>query len=277
MDDKRGQSLPTLRLGFIGAGQMATALARGLLSANLVSPSHLIACDPLESARAAFSSATGGKAVASGPEVASASDVVFLAVKPQQAGVAAAAIRPAIQRRHLVVSIVAGVPLSRLAEELGDQPRLVRVMPNSPCLIGQGASAYSLGPRSTRDDGQLVLQLLSSVGKVVEVEEKLLDAVTGLSGSGPAYAFLMIEALADGGVRMGLPRDAALLLAAQTLAGAAHLVLDGGEHPAVLKDRVASPGGTTIRGLQVLEERAVRGALIAAVQAATERSKELAH
>jgi pyrroline-5-carboxylate reductase len=148
-------------------------------------------------------------------------------------------------------------------------------MPNTPCLVGETASGYCLGEHCTPGDGQLVGQLLNSVGKSFQVDEKLLDAVTGLSGSGPAFVYVMIEALSDGGVRMGLPREAALTLAAQTVLGAAKMVLETGDHPAILKDRVASPGGTTIAGLQALETGGVRAALISAVEAATRRSVEL--
>jgi pyrroline-5-carboxylate reductase len=148
-------------------------------------------------------------------------------------------------------------------------------MPNTPCLVGEGASGYCLGPRTTEADRELVERLLSSVGRAVAVDEKLLDVVTGLSGSGPAFVFVMIEALADGGVRMGLPRATALELAAQTVKGAAQMVLVSGDHPAVLKDQVASPGGTTIAGLQALEAGGLRSALIGAVEAATRRSIEL--
>src|SRR5262249_39840467 len=161
------------------------------------------------------------------------------------------------------------------AEGLGPC-RLVRVMPNTPCLVGMSASAYCLGPGATSADAELVNKLLSAVGLAVALGEEQLDAVTGLSGSGPAFVYLMIEALADGGVRMGLPRDIALRLAAQTLKGAAEMVLATGDHPGVLKDRVASPGGTTIAGLHVLEQQGVRGALISAVEAAARRATELA-
>jgi pyrroline-5-carboxylate reductase len=206
--------------------------------------------------------------------VAEHADVVFLAVKPQYVAAAAPEARPALHDSKLVVSIVAGATLAALAERLGTK-RLVRVMPNTPCLVGESAAAYCLGESATRDDGEFVRRLLGAVGTALELDEQLLDAVTGLSGSGPAYGYVIIEALADGGVRMGLPRDAALLLAAQTILGAAKMVLQTGEHPAVLKDRVASPGGTTIAGLQALEDRGIRGALIAAVEAATRRSAEL--
>jgi pyrroline-5-carboxylate reductase len=179
---------------------------------------------------------------------------------------------PASQDK-LFVSIAAGVTIARLSAGLGTD-RVIRVMPNTPCLVGKGAAAFARGPSATPADGERVAKLLNAVGLAFELDEKLLDAVTGLSGSGPAFVYVVIEALSDGGVRMGLPRHVATQLAAQTVLGAAQMVL-GGEHPAVLKDRVASPGGTTIAGLQALEDRGLRAALIAAVEAATERSKEL--
>jgi pyrroline-5-carboxylate reductase len=262
------------RFGFLGAGRMATALAQGLATAGLAKPAALIASDPLPVARSTFVSATAGMACESNVEVVSKSDVVVLAVKPQQMAQALADVRDAITDRHLIVSIAAGIKLATIAAGL-PRGRLVRVMPNTPCLVGQGASAYCLGRGATPDDGALVERLLSAVGKSVAVDEKLLDAVTGLSGSGPAYAFVMIEALSDGGVRMGLPRNVATLLAAQTLRGAAEMLLTSGEHPGVLKDQVASPGGTTIAGLQALETGGIRAALMAAVEAATLRSAEL--
>jgi pyrroline-5-carboxylate reductase len=175
----------------------------------------------------------------------------------------------------LVISIVAGLDSQALETAAGPDVRVVRVMPNTPALVGQGAAAYSLGNRATEGDAVLVEKILRGVGLAVRVKESLLDAVTGLSGSGPAYVFTVIEALADGGVLMGLPRDLALKLAAQTVAGAAAMVRDTGEHPAVLRDQVTSPGGTTIAGLEELESGGLRSALISAVRAATERSRQL--
>lgn len=254
---------------------MATALARGLVQGKLAQPGEILASDPLPSAAEEFSRVTGARAVNDNRQVASAAEVLFLAVKPQQMSLVLEELRGRLTNQHLVISIAAGVRLATLSQGLGPGPRLVRVMPNTPCLIGRGASAYCLGPGAEGADGELVGRLLSCIGRAFQVEEKLLDAVTGLSGSGPAFVFLMIEALSDGGVRMGLPRDVATCLAAQTVLGAAEMVLSGGEHPAVLKDRVASPGGTTIAGLQVLEAGAVRASLMAAVEAATRRSAEL--
>jgi pyrroline-5-carboxylate reductase len=204
-----------------------------------------------------------------------AADVIVLAVKPQQAGNALAQLRGFVTDKHLIVSVAAGVSTAAIAEGLTGGGRIVRVMPNTPCLIGQGASAFSAGRGATDDDCNLVDRLLGSVGRAFRVDEKLLDAVTGLSGSGPAFVYLMIEALSDGGVLAGLPRDTAMALAAQTVAGAAAMVLETGEHPGVLKDRVASPAGTTIAGLAVLEDAGVRGALVRAVEAAARRAVEL--
>jgi pyrroline-5-carboxylate reductase len=178
-------------------------------------------------------------------------------------------------RRPLVVSIAAGVSLARLAEGLAPGTRLVRVMPNTPCLVGASASAFSPGEHATEEDVSLVQGLLDTVGKAFRLPEHLLDAVTGLSASGPAFVYLVIEALSDGGVRAGLPRDVSTALAAQTVLGAARMVLETGQHPGALKDAVASPGGTTIAGLHELERAGVRGALMSAVEAASRRAAEL--
>jgi pyrroline-5-carboxylate reductase len=263
------------RIGMIGAGQMATALGQGFVRSGLVPADNLVASDPLEGARKRFADATGGKTTGVNAEVAAQSDVIFLAVKPQQIMAVAAGLQGKIGADKLVVSIAAGVRLAALAKALGDRVRLIRVMPNTPCLVGCGASAFCLGERATDRDALLVQQLLDSVGITCRLDEKLLDAVTGLSGSGPAFVCMMIEALSDGGVRMGLPRDVATRLAAQTLRGAAEMVLSTGEHPGVLKDRVTSPGGTTIAGIQALENGGLRAALMAAVEAAAKRSMEL--
>jgi pyrroline-5-carboxylate reductase len=264
----------TQTIGFIGAGQMAQALAQGFVKAGLAAGAQLVHCDPVEAARQAFATNIGGIAAANNLEVIERANVVFLAVKPQNVPAVFAEIGGKLKPEKLVVSIAAGVTLERLCEGLKTK-RVVRVMPNTPALIGKGASAFALGPAATAADGQLVGQLLGAVGQAFQIDEKHLDAVTGLSGSGPAFVYVMIEALSDGGVRMGLPRDVATALAAQTVRGAAEMVLTSGEHPAVLKDKVASPGGTTIAGLQALEDRGLRAALIAAVEAATRRSIEL--
>lgn len=264
-----------LRLGFLGAGRMAAALARGWVLAGLADAGEVRASDPLPAARAAFEEASGGTTTASNRDVAADSDVLVLAVKPQAMSGLLAEVRSYVGPGHLVISIAAGTTLRALAEGLGTGRRLVRVMPNTPCLLGASASAYTPGDAATAEDAALVERLLNAVGRAFRVPEQLLDAVTGLSGSGPAYAFVMIEALADGGVRMGLPRDVALALAAQTLLGSARMVLETSQHPGALKDQVASPGGTTIAGLHALERGGLRAALMDAVEAATRRAAEL--
>ena len=266
---------PPLAIGFLGAGQMASALATGWSRAGLLDASRSLAADPFPTAREKFEQSTGIKAVATNREVATACDVLVLAVKPQVMADVLAEVKPHLTPRHLVVSIAAGVTLQALADSLGNSTRLVRVMPNTPCLVGASAAGYAAGSAATADDVALVGRLFGAVGKAFALPEQLLDAVTGLSGSGPAFIYVLIEALADGGVRVGLPRDVAQALAAQTVFGAAKMVLETGQHPAALKDAVASPGGTTIAGLHALEKGGFRGALIDAVEAATLRSKEL--
>jgi pyrroline-5-carboxylate reductase len=264
------------KIGFIGAGQMATALARGIVQADLVPASAIVASDPSAEAGRAFTDVVDGASLAADNRaVAAAADVLVLAVKPHFVNVALTELSGALRSSTLVVSIAAGTSLEQLAAGLPEATRLVRVMPNTPCLIGRGASAYSLGPTATPADGELVGRILAAVGVAYQVPENLLDAVTGLSGSGPAFVYTVIEALTDGGVLMGLPRELATALAANTAAGAAEMMLETGEHPAKLRDRVTSPGGTTIAGLEALERRGVRAAMIEAVRAATARSQEL--
>jgi pyrroline-5-carboxylate reductase len=207
--------------------------------------------------------------------VAAGADVLVLAVKPQVMAAVLADVKPAVTAKQLVISIAAGWALDALAAGLPAGTRLVRVMPNTPCLVGASAAAFTPGPAVTAEDRLTVQRLLTAVGTAVELPEHLLDAVTGLSGSGPAYVFVLIEALADGGVKAGLPRTVAQALAAQTVFGAAKMVLETGRHPAELKDAVASPAGTTVAGLAVLERAGFRAAAIDAVVAAAERAKEL--
>lgn len=254
---------------------MATALAKGWLSAGLIDAAASLASDPYPAAREKFTKTTGVRSVAANTEVVQSAQVLVLAVKPQTMAALLAEIRPHLLPQHLVVSIAAGITLKQLADGLGPETRLIRVMPNTPCLLGESASGYAVGSSATAADAELVGQLLGAVGKAFAVSERLLDAVTGLSGSGPAFVYVMIEALADGGVRVGLPRDVALTLAAQTVLGSAKMVLETGQHPGQLKDAVASPGGTTIAGLHALERGGVRAALMDAVEAATRRAEEL--
>jgi pyrroline-5-carboxylate reductase len=264
-----------LKIGFLGAGKMATALAKGFIKAGIAVPGDMIASDVAEAAVAAFGKEVGGRTTAWNPEVLKSANVIILAVKPDQVSALLAEVRDVFTPAHVLISIAAGVPLARLESGLGQEARVVRVMPNTPALVGASAAGYALGKNATREDGELTQRLFSSVGVAYPVKEVLLDAVTGLSGSGPAYVFLMIEALSDGGVAVGLPRDVATKLAAQTLLGSAKMVLETGMHPATLKDMVTSPGGTTIEGLHELELGGVRGALINAVRAASEKSQRL--
>jgi pyrroline-5-carboxylate reductase len=265
--------VPTV--GFLGAGKMATALARGWLGAGLVSADRVLASDPLAAARDAFHDETGIRTTADNRRVVAGSDLLVLAVKPQSMAALLADIRATLQARHLVVSIAAGITLRQLADGLGPERRLIRVMPNTPCLVGASASAYAPGELATAEDLALVDRLMNAVGRACRVPEGLLDVVTGLSASGPAFVYVVVEALSDGGVRMGLPRDIATALAAQTVLGSAKMVLETGLHPGALKDMVASPGGTTMAGLHALERGGLRAALMDAVEAATRRATEL--
>lgn len=268
-------NLENAKIGFVGTGQMATALAVGFVS-DLVSPSQIVGYDPSADSRDRFQKSVGNPhAAGMTPEVLADADIVFLAVKPQVMSMALKSLNEKLNNQQLIVSIAAGVTLSTLEQGLPDGQRVIRVMPNTPCLVGKGACGISGGANATAEDLEQVNRLLETVGIVETVPEHLLDSVTGLSGSGPAYVFQMIEALSDGGVRVGLPRQTATRLAAQTLAGAAEMLLQTNEHPGVLKDGVTSPGGTTIAGLQQLERSGLRSALIDAVEAATNRSKEL--
>ncbi len=264
-----------LTVGFIGCGKMATALAQGYIRANLVAPAQLIGSDVAEESRAAFSRVTGAVTTANNREVLQAAEVVVLAVKPDQVQGVIAEIRDALTPAHLLLSIAAGVTLARLEQALPEGTRVVRVMPNTPALVGASATAYAPGRAARKEDAQLVHRLFAAVGSAVQVKEPLLDAVTGLSGSGPAYVFLMLEALSDGGVAAGLPREVATRLAAQTLLGSAQMVLETGQHPAALREMVTSPGGTTIEGLHELEKAGVRAALISAVRSAAEKARRL--
>ena len=263
------------RWGFIGAGKMASALIRGMIRHGQP-PRSIAASDSHAEARAALMSEAGIQSFPTNAEVAAFSDVLVLAVKPQVMNVVMAELRPELTDRHLVVSIAAGVSLATLAKGLGEDRRIIRVMPNTPALVGEGASGYCLGSHTIAGDAKTVRSCFEAVGKAFCVPEAQLDAVTGLSGSGPAFVCLMIEALSDGGVRAGLPRELATTLAAQTLLGTAKLVLETGMHPGLLKDQVTSPGGTTIAGLHALERGGLRAALMDAVIAASDRSAQLA-
>mmetsp|Transcript_18324 Transcript_18324/g.19092 ORF Transcript_18324/g.19092 Transcript_18324/m.19092 type:complete len:285 (+) Transcript_18324:11-865(+) len=268
-----------IKIGFLGGGVMASALINGILKSGLLTSDRIIVSDPSNSSREKLAE-KGVRTTENNVEVVRFADVIIIATKPD-------VVKPCLLNlqeylsldefnEKSFISIAAGVSISSLEEYLPIQTKsVIRVMPNTPCLVGQSAAAFSPGSKSTEEDKLICNAIFNSVGTISEVPEKLMDAVTGLSGSGPAYVFMFIEALADGGVRAGLPRNIALQLAAQTVRGAATMCLESGLHPGVLKDQVCSPGGTTIAAVQSLEEHGFRAAAISAVVAATERSIEL--
>ncbi|QEF96096.1 Pyrroline-5-carboxylate reductase [Stieleria maiorica] len=259
----------------VGGGQMGRALVGGMLASGFAAADQLTIIDPNPECRQWW--AQQHPDVATGEQVrdhAAGTDVFLLAVKPYLVPDVAAGIAKTVDRPTLVVSIAAGVPLKTLCDHAGHQ-RVIRVMPNTPSLVGAGASAFCVAAGVTDEDCQWIRQALAGVGTVAQVAENQMDAVTGLSGSGPAYICLVIEALADGGVLAGLPRPLAMTLAAQTVLGTAKMVMETGRHPGELKDAVASPGGTTIAALKVLEEKGLRAALINAVETSARRSGEL--
>jgi pyrroline-5-carboxylate reductase len=264
-----------LKIGFLGAGKMAAALAKGFVQARLVQPSQILASDPAAPARARFAEAVGATTTASNVEAVRFAEIVIVAVKPDQVREVLGEVRAELTARHRLISIAAGVTLERLESTLNPGARVVRVMPNTPALVGASATGFALGKSATPEDGQLTETLFGSVGIACQVKESLLDAVTGLSGSGPAFIFLVIEALSDGAVAAGLPRELATRLAAQTVFGSAKMVLETGVHPGALKDMVTSPGGTTIEGIHELERGGVRAAIIQAVRAAADKSRTL--
>jgi pyrroline-5-carboxylate reductase len=254
---------------------MAEAILTGLLHGGKFTPTQFIASDIVQARREYLTRTYALTTTGSNREAAAGAQVIILAVEPQVLDEVLTDIAPAVGPSQLIVSVAAGYPIARIARHLPGIRRIVRAMPNSPSAIREGATALAYDATLSEQDSDTARGLFEPIGKVVAVAERLMDVVTGLSGSGPAYVFVMIEALADGGVKMGLPRETAQLLAAQTVAGAARLVIESHEHPGVLKDRVASPGGTTIAGLHELERGRVRGTLIAAVEAAAKRSAEL--
>ncbi|MCH7896637.1 MAG: pyrroline-5-carboxylate reductase [candidate division NC10 bacterium] len=263
------------RIAFIGAGNMGEALIKGLLEAGRVRPEQLIATDIRKDRLEAIRKAYRIDTVTDNREAVAKAQILLLAVKPQVMNEVLTELRGAVAEDHCLLSIAAGIPTAFIEARFSQPTRVVRIMPNTPAFVLAGASAIAPGRHATPEDLEIARQILNAVGRVVQVDEKLMDAVTGLSGSGPAYIFVVIEALSDAGVRMGLSREVATLLAAQTVFGAARMVLESGEHPARLRDSVTSPGGTTIAGLHVLEQAGFRGILMTAVEAAARRSQEL--
>jgi pyrroline-5-carboxylate reductase len=265
------------RIGFIGTGHMARALARGLLKTQSITTQQLFGYDISSEAAKKFVDQTGGTTVSCTKDLVATSDVVFLAVKPQQMGEVLRSIGSlrANGFNPLWITVAAGIPIRTYLKEMGNAARLVRVMPNTPCLVREGVSGFSVSEGVKESDVKLATDLLATVGIAIQFPERQLDAVAGLSGSGPAYVYMMIESMADGGVKMGLSREQALQIAAHTVLGAAKVILYTGDHPGVLKDKVCSPRGTTISGVHALEQSGFRAAVMGAVEAAALRSREL--
>lgn len=262
-------------VGFLGTGNMAEALIKGLLNAGVITPDRLFGSDPRRVRCDEMRARYGVHATLSNEEVVCASRILVLSVKPQILPAVCAEIAPILRPATLVISIAAGVPVAVLERLLPPGTRLVRTMPNTPALVGAGATAVAAGGHATAEDLEITRRIFDSVGVTVVLDEEQLDAVTGLSGSGPAYLFLIIEALSDAGVKVGLSRYNALSLAAHTVLGSAKLLIETGEHPGHLKDMVTSPGGTAIAGLHTLEAGGLRTTLMNAVESATRRSREL--
>lgn len=263
------------KIGIIGAGKIGSAIARGVVSAGLVAKENLMASDVAEVLRQMITRDVGVQATPDNLAVCEFADAVILSVKPQIIDGVLKEIAKKVGKTKLVISVAAGVPLARLEANLEKGARVVRVMPNIPCVVGAGAAGFAGGTNATAADLEIVGAILNSFGVGMPVEEKYLDAVTGLSGSGPAYVFLFMEALADGGVQVGLARDVALKLAMQTVYGAARMALESSKHLGELKDEVTSPGGTTIAGLYAMEQKGFHGIVMDAVVNATRRSQEL--
>ena len=271
----RETAIEQVRFAFLGGGNMAEALIKGLLTGLGVGPGHIVATDIVRERRDYLRGTYGITTSEDNLQAVRQGQVIFLAVKPQTVPALLASIAPEVSPDKLVVSIAAGVPLSALQQALPDHSRVVRVMPNTAALVLEGAAGISPGAAATANDAALVERIFNAVGRATVVGDGMMDTVTGLSGSGPAFVFALIEGLSDGGVLMGLDRPTSTTLAAQTVLGAAKMVLETGRHPGELKDMVTSPAGTTIAGMEALEEGGLRGLMMAAVRRATERSEEL--
>ena len=271
----RETAIKDTRFAFLGGGNMAEALIKGLLTGLGVDARHIVATDIVSERCDHLRGTYGINTSEDNQQAVHDSEVIFLAVKPQTVPALLASIAPGVGEDKLFVSIAAGVPLSTLQHALPDDSRVVRVMPNTPALVLEGAAGISPGAAVSADDVALVERIFNAVGRATVVSDGMMDTVTGLSGSGPAFVFALIEGLSDGGVLMGLDRPTSTMLAAQTVLGAAKMVLETGRHPGQLKDMVTSPAGTTIAGMEALEEGGLRGLMMAAVRRATERSEEL--
>ena len=267
--------LSNKKIAVIGAGHMGAALIGGMVRAKLAPAKNITATRRNPEALEALKKDWGVNTATDNRKAAAEADIIILAVKPQVSAAVMAELAPAIKSSHLVISLMAGITTKTIAQKLGQPCAVVRSMPNTPCLVDAGATAIAPGAHASDKDLALAERIFSSVGKVVTLPESALDAVTGLSGTGPVYIFMVIEAMIDGGVKMGIPRDVAAKLAAQTVFGAAKLVIETGKHPAILKDEVTTPGGTAINAIHMLETKGLRSVIIDAIVTATQRSQEL--
>ena len=262
-------------IGFLGTGNMAEALIKGLTVAGVVDPTQIHGSDPRRERCDEMHARYGIHATVHNEDVVRHAEIVVLSVKPQILPKVLDEVAPHLKPQALIISIAAGMPIAAIERRLPPGMRVVRTMPNTPALVGAGATAIAAGQHAKDDDVEATRRIFDAVGMTVVLDETQLDAVTGLSGSGPAYVFLIIEALSDAGVKMGLSRYNAQALAAQTVLGSAKLLIETHEHPGRLKDMVTSPGGTAIAGLHTLEAGGLRTTLINAVEVATNRSREL--
>ncbi|MBK8448146.1 MAG: pyrroline-5-carboxylate reductase [Micropruina sp.] len=263
------------RLAVIGAGVMGEALVSGLLRADW-SAADIVVADRRDFRRSEMTAAHGIHTTGRNAEAVAEADTVILVVKPQDVSAVLPEISPALRPHTLLVSLCAGVTTAQLESHLPEGTAVVRVMPNTPALVGEGMAAVSAGSSASADDVEHALQLMSALGKAITVPESYQDAVTAISGSGPAYLFFVVEAMIDAGVMLGLPRDIATLLVNQTMFGSAKLLIESGQHPTVLREQVTSPGGTTAAALRQLEDHRVKAAFITAMEAARDRSRALA-
>ena len=264
------------KIGFIGAGTMGKAIIGGLINSGFILKDEIIASEISQNAAEKVSSKIGIVTTLDNNELVEKSDIIVLCVKPHIVKTILESVKKSLSSDKLLISIAAGVSTSFIEEILDKQVPVIRIMPNTPALVGEGMSVICKGKYTSEKQMEYAGELFSKVGRCLEIDEKYINAVTGISGSGPAFMYLIIEALADGGVKLGLPKQKAIELAAQTALGAAKMVIETGKHPSVLKDEVTTPGGTTIAGLIVMEDNKIRAALAHTVEAAAKRAEDLA-
>ena len=263
------------KIGFIGSGNMGSAIIGGIIKANLVPPTNIIASDIMENTLTTLNQTFGIETTTDNVKVAEMSDIIFLAVKPNVYGNVIKEIKENVKDDVIIVAIAAGQTISTIETHFGRDLKIVRVMPNTPALVGEGMAAISPNKMATEEDTQKIVDIFSSIGKTEIVGEYLMDVVTGISGSSPAYGYLFIEAMADAAVAEGMPRNQAYQFSAQALLGAAKMVLETGKHPGLLKDQVCSPGGTTIAAVNELEKQGFRNAVICAVKSCVDKSRDM--